>query len=47
MGLGYDNSLNTTNIDKTNIKKSIKDDEGNYRSYANVLRGEIRKQMGV
>jgi len=38
----YDNSLKTTNIDKT-----YKKDEGNSRNYENDLRSGINKQKGV
>jgi hypothetical protein len=41
-GLGYDNSLKTTDTDKTD-----REDEGNSRNYANSLRSGINKQKGV
>jgi hypothetical protein len=41
-GLGYNNSLKTTDTDKKDKK-----DEGNSRNYANTLRSGINNQKGV
>jgi hypothetical protein len=40
--IGYENSLNRTNIDKIDME-----DEAISRNYANALRNGINKQKGV